>query len=42
MEHTMGYFDEETGRTTIEYRPIHYYTLDDAEMTVVAPVKRVY
>ena len=42
MKHTMAYFNEETGRTEITYRPIHYYTLDEAECSVVAPVKRVY
>merc|ERR1719421_1067293 len=29
MKHTMAYFDEATGKTTIEYRPIHYHTLDE-------------
>ena len=42
MKHTMAYFDEKTGRTTIDYRPVHYYTLDEAECKVVPPVARVY
>lgn len=42
MKHTMAYFDEETGKTTIDYRPVHYYTLDEKECKVVAPVARVY
>mmetsp|Transcript_25546 Transcript_25546/g.43568 ORF Transcript_25546/g.43568 Transcript_25546/m.43568 type:complete len:422 (-) Transcript_25546:198-1463(-) len=42
MKHTMAYFDEDTGKTTIDYRPVHYYTLDEAECSVVPPVARVY
>lgn len=42
MKHTVAYFDEETGKTSLEYRPVHYYTLDEQEMAPVAPVKRVY
>ena len=38
----MAYFDEDTGKTTIDYRPVHYYTLDEAECSVVPPVARVY
>lgn len=41
-QHTMVYFDEDTGKTSITYRPVHYYTLDKSEMDVVAPVARVY
>jgi len=42
MKHTICHFDEATGRTSIDYRPVHYYTLDQAECEVVAPIKRVY
>jgi len=42
MKHTMAYFDEESGKTTIDYRPVHYYTLDEEECKVVPPVARVY
>lgn len=42
MKHTMAYFDENTGKTTVDYRPVHYYTLDEKECSVVAPVARVY
>ena len=42
MKHTMGYFSEETRRSTIEYRPVHYYTLDEEECKTVPPVARVY
>lgn len=42
MKHTSAYFDEKTGKTSIKYRPIHYYTLDEEECAVVPPVARVY
>lgn len=42
MKHTMAYFNEETGRSTIDYRPVHYETLDAEECTSVPPVARVY
>jgi succinate dehydrogenase (ubiquinone) flavoprotein subunit len=40
MKHTLAYFKD--GKTKIEYRPIHYYTLDEEECKTVAPVARVY
>merc|ERR550514_1219830 len=42
MKHTMAYHNEETGRTEITYRPVHYYTLDEEECQTVAPIARVY
>merc|ERR1711871_1045317 len=42
MKHTLAYFDHHEGKTTIDYRPNHHYTLDEEECAVVAPVKRVY
>jgi succinate dehydrogenase (ubiquinone) flavoprotein subunit len=42
MNHTLSYFDEVTGKTTIKYRPTHQFTLDEKECQWVAPVKRVY
>jgi succinate dehydrogenase (ubiquinone) flavoprotein subunit len=42
MKHTLAYFDDKTGKTTIKYRPIHYYTLDEEECATVPPVARVY
>jgi len=42
MKHTLAYFDEEAGQTTIKYRPTHQFTLDEKECQTVAPVKRVY
>eukprot|EP00339_Tiarina_fusa_P026195 CAMPEP_0117004258 /NCGR_PEP_ID=MMETSP0472-20121206/5297_1 /TAXON_ID=693140 ORGANISM="Tiarina fusus, Strain LIS" /NCGR_SAMPLE_ID=MMETSP0472 /ASSEMBLY_ACC=CAM_ASM_000603 /LENGTH=616 /DNA_ID=CAMNT_0004705165 /DNA_START=274 /DNA_END=2124 /DNA_ORIENTATION=- len=40
MKHTLASFDGKT--TSINYRPIHYYTLDEEECAVVPPVARVY
>lgn len=40
MKHTLAYFDG--SRTTLNYRPVHYYTLDENECKVVPPVARVY
>ena len=42
MEHTVAYFDEKKGRTTIKYRPVHSYTLDEEECATVPPFARVY
>lgn len=42
MKHTLAHFDEKTGKTEIQYRPIHYYTLDEKECATVPPVARVY
>jgi len=40
MKHTLAYFDGK--RTSLAYRPIHYYTLDEDECKTVPPVARVY
>jgi succinate dehydrogenase (ubiquinone) flavoprotein subunit len=42
MIHTTPYFDQNSGKTCISYRPVHYYTLDEDECATVAPVARVY
>jgi succinate dehydrogenase (ubiquinone) flavoprotein subunit len=42
MKHTIAYFDQDSLKTTITYRPVHNWTLDDKEVTPVPPVKRVY
>mmetsp|Transcript_13241 Transcript_13241/g.18746 ORF Transcript_13241/g.18746 Transcript_13241/m.18746 type:complete len:637 (-) Transcript_13241:609-2519(-) len=42
MKHTLAYFDEKTGKTDINFRPIHYHTLDEDECKTVPPVARVY
>jgi succinate dehydrogenase (ubiquinone) flavoprotein subunit len=40
MKHTLAYFDGES--TTLNYRPVHYHTLDEDECKVVPPFARVY
>lgn len=42
MKHTLSYHDEETGQTTITYRPNVRETLDANECAAVPPAKRVY
>lgn len=42
MKHTLGFFDANTGKTTIAYRPVKNFTLDESEMKPVPPMKRVY
>lgn len=40
MKHTLAYFDG--AKTELNYRPIHYFTLDEDECAVVPPKARVY
>ncbi len=42
MKHTLTYFDEDEGKTTVEYCPLHANTLDEVECKAVPPMKRVY
>lgn len=42
MKHTLAYFDHKTGKTTLNYRPVHDYTLDEEECKKVPPFARVY
>ncbi len=42
MKHTLAYFDEDEGKTTVEYCPVHSNTLDEKECKPVPPMKRVY
>jgi succinate dehydrogenase (ubiquinone) flavoprotein subunit len=42
MKHTLAMHDEYTGKTTLDYRETHQYTLDEAECATVPPFKRVY
>jgi succinate dehydrogenase / fumarate reductase flavoprotein subunit len=39
MKHTVAWFSN--GRATIDYRPVHDYTLTE-EIEYIAPKKRVY
>jgi succinate dehydrogenase / fumarate reductase flavoprotein subunit len=40
MKHTLAWF-EETGKVTIDYRPVHNYTMTN-EIQYIAPKARVY
>uniref|UniRef100_A0A7S3JSD7 Succinate dehydrogenase [ubiquinone] flavoprotein subunit, mitochondrial n=1 Tax=Aureoumbra lagunensis TaxID=44058 RepID=A0A7S3JSD7_9STRA len=42
MKHTVCYVDPESFQVQVDYRPIHYYTLDENEFATVPPVARVY
>jgi hypothetical protein len=42
MKHTLGYFDVESGKVTLDYRPVHTKTLNPEEMDTVPLAKRVY
>jgi succinate dehydrogenase/fumarate reductase flavoprotein subunit len=42
MKHTISYVDVQTGKVSLDYRPVHDQPLPDGEMHHVAPVKRVY
>lgn len=40
MKHTLAYFDGK--RTSLKYRPVHGFTLDEQECKAVPPMARVY
>lgn len=42
MKHSVAYFNKDTGKTEVKYRPNHHYTLDEDECAVVEPFARVY
>lgn len=42
MKHSVAYFNKDTGKTEVKYRPNHHFTLDEDECATVAPVARVY
>jgi len=42
IKHTLSSMDHNTGEVTLDYRPVHNYTLNEEEMFTVPPVKRVY
>ena len=41
MKHTLAWFDDGTGKVTIDYRPVHAYTLTN-EIAYIEPKARVY
>ena len=42
MKHTLSYQATPADECKLAYRPVHYYTLDEAECKTVPPVARVY
>lgn len=42
MVHSIAWFDESTGKTTVDYRKTNQFTLDEKECAYVPPMKRVY
>jgi succinate dehydrogenase / fumarate reductase flavoprotein subunit len=41
MKHTLSWLDTVTGKVTIDYRPVHSYTLTN-DVSYIEPKKRVY
>jgi succinate dehydrogenase / fumarate reductase flavoprotein subunit len=41
MKHTLTWFDDVTGRVTIDYRPVHSYTMTN-DIAYIPPKARVY
>ena len=41
MKHTLAWFETESGKVKIDYRPVHDYTLSD-DIEYIKPAKRVY
>lgn len=42
MKHTLSYKATPADACKLDYRPVHYYTLDEEECATVPPVARVY
>jgi succinate dehydrogenase / fumarate reductase flavoprotein subunit len=41
MKHTLAWFDSQTGKVKIDYRPVHTYTLSN-DVEYIAPKARTY
>ena len=41
MKHTLAWFDDASGKVTIDYRPVHTYTMTN-EIAYIEPKARVY
>ena len=41
MKHTLAWFDDATGKVTLDYRPVHTYTMSN-DVAYIAPKARVY
>jgi len=42
MKHTLSWMATPADKVKLDYRPVHYYTLDEEECKTVPPVARVY
>jgi succinate dehydrogenase (ubiquinone) flavoprotein subunit len=42
MKHTLTYFNNDTNKVCLDYRPVHMNTLDENEVKSIPPAKRVY
>ena len=42
MYHSLSYWDADSGKTRLDYRPTHQHTLDEKEQASFPPQKRVY
>ena len=42
MKHTLSYMDTWKDEVKLDYRPVHFYTLDEEECPTVALAQRVY
>jgi len=42
MKHTLSSLNTDTGDVTLDYRPVHFNTLDSNEMETIPPAPRVY
>jgi succinate dehydrogenase / fumarate reductase flavoprotein subunit len=41
MKHTLAWLDQDTGKVTIDYRPVHTYTMSQ-DIEYIPPKARVY
>ncbi len=41
MKHTLAWFDDATGKVSLDYRPVHTYTMSN-DVAYIAPKARVY
>ena len=41
MKHSLAWLDPDSGKVTIDYRPVHTYTMTN-DVSYIEPKKRVY
>jgi len=41
MKHTLAWFDDKSGKVTLDYRPVHTFTMTD-EIEYIKPKPRIY